>query len=245
MLSALEGADDDHRLGLPYFPQAERALVLTLHRFVAELKALPGRVSDPGLGAIRLQWWREALAEVFGSGGVRHHPLVEALAATARDRAEVRPLMEAMIDATGTQLHAAPITSVEEAVTSFLPFDGRRLALVAHALWGEAPSEDVPRLGAFHGAYAALCRTAIGAGRGPLPACLTPMDRVRLCADPQGLAEALRADAKPLWRRIAPIAPKQAPLLAPLKLLLAGKGYQRPGGLIARLQVFTVVARGR
>jgi NADH dehydrogenase [ubiquinone] 1 alpha subcomplex assembly factor 6 len=56
-------------------------------------------VTQPMLGQIRLQWWRENVAAAFGEGAVRRHPVVEALSTAIRERGLERVHFERMIDA--------------------------------------------------------------------------------------------------------------------------------------------------
>lgn len=44
-----------------FAPENKRDALITLHSFDHEIKRIPTLVSEPMLGEIRLQWWREAL----------------------------------------------------------------------------------------------------------------------------------------------------------------------------------------
>jgi phytoene synthase len=68
-------------------------------------------VSQPMLGQIRLQWWRENIAAAFESGAVRHHPVVEALAAI-RDLGLTRDHFDRLIDARESDLEDEPPASL-------------------------------------------------------------------------------------------------------------------------------------
>ena len=79
-------------------PPACREGLLALHAFELELARIPDRVSEPMLGAIRLQWWRESL-DGIAAGTPRRHEVVLPLAA-AIDRGGLEPaLLHRMIDA--------------------------------------------------------------------------------------------------------------------------------------------------
>ncbi|MEM9810347.1 MAG: squalene/phytoene synthase family protein [Pseudomonadota bacterium] len=97
LLNWVQQFEPDWVLVLPYVPNDKRAGWLALLAFAAEVIGAPARVSNPSLGAIRLQWWREVLEEVF-AGVPRQHPVSEALALTLRQQAELRPHLEGMID---------------------------------------------------------------------------------------------------------------------------------------------------
>ena len=85
-------------------------------RFAHEVSLAPGKVSEPGLGEIRLKWWSDAALEVLdtgtdSSGSPRAHPAVMAFH-EAIQGAEVRPapgLVRAFIDAHGLDLETGPM----------------------------------------------------------------------------------------------------------------------------------------
>ncbi len=60
--------------------QPARAALLAIAAFGAELARISFEVSDPALAQIRLQWWRDALAEP-GRGELAAHPVGSALRA--------------------------------------------------------------------------------------------------------------------------------------------------------------------
>ena len=70
--------DRDRYLSSLFAPDDRRADLLALYAFNAEVMRVRDVVSDPNIGLIRLQWWRDTLEN--GSGG--GHPVAEALLAT-------------------------------------------------------------------------------------------------------------------------------------------------------------------
>jgi NADH dehydrogenase [ubiquinone] 1 alpha subcomplex assembly factor 6 len=75
-----------------------RDSLFALHAFELELARIPDRVSEPMLGAIRLQWWRESL-DGIAAGHPRRHEIVQPLAA-AINGGSLDPMpLHAMIDA--------------------------------------------------------------------------------------------------------------------------------------------------
>ena len=58
VLSALA---PDYALSCHFIPADKRSDVLVLYAFFAEMQSIPLRVTEPLLGEVRLQWWREAL----------------------------------------------------------------------------------------------------------------------------------------------------------------------------------------
>ena len=53
--------DPDRTLAALFAPRGCRADLFALYAFNVELARIAEQVSEPSLGAIRLQWWREAL----------------------------------------------------------------------------------------------------------------------------------------------------------------------------------------
>src|SRR5437868_6643528 len=60
---------------------AARERIFALYAFGHEIAKIRELVSEPMVGMIRLQWWREAIEGIY-SGSVRKHEIVEALADT-------------------------------------------------------------------------------------------------------------------------------------------------------------------
>lgn len=78
--------DPDRFLAALYARPAQRESLLTLYAFNLEIAKVRESVSEPMLGEIRLQWWREALEEAYAGGPVRRHAVAEPLADLVRTR---------------------------------------------------------------------------------------------------------------------------------------------------------------
>lgn len=80
-------ADPDRFAAAMAGPVAARRVLLPLYAFNAEVTKAAWIASEPMIGEMRLQWWRDALEEIAGSGPVRKHevatPLAEVLDADA------------------------------------------------------------------------------------------------------------------------------------------------------------------
>lgn len=90
---AREG-DPDRSLAVLFAPSAVRDDHYALYAFNVELARIAEQVTEPDLGAIRLQWWREAIAEV-ASG----HPVANAFNQTLRRHALPSSRIEALFEA--------------------------------------------------------------------------------------------------------------------------------------------------
>jgi len=76
----VKSADPDRYLASLFAPRPTRQHLLALYAFNVEVARIRDVVSEPTLGEIRLAWWRETVAAIY-DGEIRHHPVVEGLAA--------------------------------------------------------------------------------------------------------------------------------------------------------------------
>lgn len=106
--------DEDRWLAAQYASDTLKPALLALYAFHGELRRIPGAVSEPPLGEIRLQWWREALAEIVDGKSPRAHPVVEAMSMTNIVRPELMALFEAAIDATSRTLYGEGFETVDD-----------------------------------------------------------------------------------------------------------------------------------
>ncbi len=90
--------DRDRYLTCLFAPMARREALFTLYAFNLEVARTAEAVSEPMLGRIRLQWWREALEEIY-EGRPRSHEVTLPLAATVRTHGLTRALFDRLIDA--------------------------------------------------------------------------------------------------------------------------------------------------
>lgn len=76
----LTGPWQDFELAARFAPTDKRPGLWALYAMTREIERIPSSVSEAPLGAIRQQWWREAVAEILEGAPIRAHPVVEALA---------------------------------------------------------------------------------------------------------------------------------------------------------------------
>ena len=72
--------DEDRWLSSRYAPSEKRAQLVALYALNLELAKVRIIVSEPGLGAIRFQWWRDAIEEIADGKPPRKHDVVMAVA---------------------------------------------------------------------------------------------------------------------------------------------------------------------
>jgi NADH dehydrogenase [ubiquinone] 1 alpha subcomplex assembly factor 6 len=95
-----------------FAPAARREALFALYAFNYEIARVRESVTQPMLGQIRLQWWRENIAAACEGGAMRHHPVVEPLAATIREFGLTRDHFDRLIDARETDLADEPPASL-------------------------------------------------------------------------------------------------------------------------------------
>ena len=72
--------DRDRFLSTLFAPDAARPHLLALYAFNVEINRIRDIVSEPQIGLIRLQWWRDTLDSLFDGGTGGGHPVAEELA---------------------------------------------------------------------------------------------------------------------------------------------------------------------
>ena len=86
--------DRERWLTALYAPEPARSRLMALYAFNLEVARARENVTQPTLGLMRLQWWRDALAENV-QGRPRAHPVAQALAALTLDRDAVERMLSA------------------------------------------------------------------------------------------------------------------------------------------------------
>ena len=255
-------AEPDRYLAATLAPrQAQRPLAI-LAAFTAELARIPATVSEPMLGSIRLQWWRDTL-EAAPAGQRSGHPIADALADITNSHHLDVKLLLAMVDAREFDLSGA-LHSDDRGLFAYLeatqahPF---RLALAILDVPVSLGDELASAAGRAYGLARALSRMPMLLHNGGLP--LTA-DRLRAAGcDPTELtassiplrtaaavastAEALavltRAEhdkVRSLWPRLPP---KARPALLPLAMVEPYLGLNRPLEPLERMSQVSPLTR--
>ena len=99
VLDTVRTADRERFLGALFAPEPARRGLLALLAFDHELARTRTVTREPMLARIRLEWWREAVAEAAGSGQPRAQPLVESLSEISRRHGLGAGRLTALIDA--------------------------------------------------------------------------------------------------------------------------------------------------
>ena len=99
--------DRDRFITALFAPPAIREDLFTLYAFNLEIARIRETVSEPMLGQIRLQWWRETL-ERMCKGVPAHHPVGDALSAMILRQSLPRPLFDRLIEARELDMQDEP-----------------------------------------------------------------------------------------------------------------------------------------
>jgi len=90
--------DPDRSLAALFAPRAARADLFALIALNVELARVAEIVTEPGLGMIRLQWWREAIDRAE-RGEATGQPVADAIGAALHTRGLSRQRIDALIEA--------------------------------------------------------------------------------------------------------------------------------------------------
>jgi len=157
-LETVRDRDHDRWLTLQFAAPGDRPALAALYAFNHEVAKTRESVSEPMLGQIRLEWWRESL-EGLAAGQPRQHPVVEALDRIHRDGAHSLPLegMRALIDARETDLlDSAPADF--DSLIAYADATGGQLTRLAAGL---CDAEDAAALDAASGVGRAWALTGL------------------------------------------------------------------------------------
>ena len=235
LLFGVTAHDPVRALSLAFVPDEVRAAALAACAFVAEAASIPARVTDPTLGLVRVQWWREALDEAFGDGPLRAHPLARALrsAVPSPHRRSLEAVLEAVppfLDGGGGEPLALLDTS-----------DGALSGLLARLMRAEADAALACRAGAL-AAFGHVSAAPPPAARSPQIE--TPRQRAARVQGrtPSDVMQKL-AELREAW----PKRPADGLVVAslPLALTPAHARDRVPGPLGARLAMTWMTLRGR
>lgn len=102
--------DEDRWLASRFAPAEVRARLIALYAVNYEIARVAEIAREPGLGAIRLQWWREAIDELFEGGPPRAHPALAALKPVIEEAPLRRDRFHRILDARLLDFEATPFS---------------------------------------------------------------------------------------------------------------------------------------
>jgi len=126
--------DRDRFLTALFAPSAPREHLCTLYAFNIEVSKTREVVSEAMLGAIRLQWWREAIDAIYDKSPARQHAVVQALESTINDCGLERAYFERLIDGRMLDLENAPPADLDALIDYADATSGSLVLLALQAL---------------------------------------------------------------------------------------------------------------
>lgn len=111
--------DYDRFMATLFVHRHARPVLWTLLAFNAEVARTREVVSEPMIGQIRLQWWREVIDMALAGGPVREHPVVKPLTWAIREQRLEPALLLDMIEARERDLDPAPLAD-KAALTDYV-----------------------------------------------------------------------------------------------------------------------------
>ncbi|RMH45829.1 MAG: phytoene synthase [Alphaproteobacteria bacterium] len=223
-------------------PAAMRPPLLALYALNAELARAPWAASEPLLAEMRIQWWRDALADVAAGRPRDDHP---ALVLLSRMPALPADRLDTLAAARRRDIDPEPFADLDALMVHLAETAGNLLALAALATGRPGAVATAEAAGIGQGAANWLLALPAYAARGrrPLPAGMAPAEAVAAIAG-EGLSSLVRArglgaaGAAPVLRaawRAQPIlsAARRRPRAA-LEGTLGGSEFARRGRLLLK-----------
>ena len=134
-----------------FAPSEARETLYALIAFNAELARTRSLVSEPMLGQIRLQWWRDAIAATYDgpteteTDASPPHPILAPLARAIRACSLNRASFDAMIDARSDELYGGEFNDAAE-VTAYAEATSGNLARLQIAIIGQGVNPADPTI---------------------------------------------------------------------------------------------------
>lgn len=218
--------DRDRFLLAQFVSAARRPAVLAIYAFNYEIARIRETVSEPMLGQVRLEWWREGIAAASRDGPVRRHEVLTPLAEAMRRFGLSREHFDRLLDARERDLSPEPPATVA-ALESYAEESSAPLQLlVLEALGVAGPAANrAAREGAIAYALTGLLRAAPFLSRSPRHVVPPPLEN-----EPQivaGRAQAHLDAARGLRRQVPRAA---VPALLPAVLAAADLARLRRAG---------------
>jgi len=159
--------DPDRFLAVMAAKPAARAVLFPIYAFNVEIARAPWVTQEALIAEMRLQWWRDALAEIGAGGMVRRHDVVGELAHVLTP--PMVPVLDRLIEARRWDIAKDPFPDAA-GFDAYLHDTGGGLMWVAAASLGSTQEAEARRMGAAAGlanlflAVPGLCAS----GRAPL-----------------------------------------------------------------------------
>ncbi len=147
----LEKVDPDRFRSSLLAAQKNRVALQTFYAFHAELAKVPEMVSEPMIGAIRYQWWRDALDEIFTGKSIRQHDIARPLAELIHEKNISRFSLDSLINGRERDLDPEPFADIAAAKAYSRETSGRIMQIAAGILESNLDEERISDIGTCWG----------------------------------------------------------------------------------------------
>lgn len=100
--------DNDRFLAALFAPEPARECLLALYAFNIEVARAREAAREPMVAAMRLAWWRDALAAIYAGTASPRHPVADALRAAIERHRLSRVLFDRLLETRAQDLENAP-----------------------------------------------------------------------------------------------------------------------------------------
>ncbi len=143
---AVKKVDPDRYRAALMSERQGREDLLILYAFHYELSKVPEATSEPMLGQIRYEWWREAIDEIYGEREVRRHEISTPLAEMLPRTQIPRYWIDRLIDGRARDLDPQAFADIDDARDYARQTSGQLMQIAVKVLGG-TPDEPVLRAG--------------------------------------------------------------------------------------------------
>lgn len=221
--------DRDRYWSALFAPRNVRTDLLALYAFNIEIARIPYLVSEPMVGQIRLQWWRDAI-ELSSASTRTAHPLADALARAIRRHRLPKDRLQMMVDARLFDLYREPMAGSAALHAYVRETAGSLFSLSCQILGGSGEKVEMAAeaAGLAYGLTALMRAVPLHAASGRLFLPLPSLQGAEGGLNPQASDASLRRElggiantAHDELRRFRALAGELDPSLRPAFLILA------------------------
>jgi 15-cis-phytoene synthase len=154
----VERGDPDRFLSAMTAAPDDRAALFVLYAFNLEVARAPWVTKEAMIAEMRLQWWADAIEEIYAGGTVRQHEVVTPLAALIADKGLDRGAFDALIEARRWDIYQEPHADGAAFDRYILDTSAGLMWLAALALGADAGLRDAVMEYGYGAGVAALFR---------------------------------------------------------------------------------------
>lgn len=164
IVQQLRRDDSDRFLAALFAPAEVRHHLLTLYALDHELKRIPHIVSEPMLGAIRFQWWRDTIGAIY-QGEAPGHELVQPLSQAIAAGGLPPQAFHHWVDAREDEMSELPFEDLHTMSAHARRADGTIAELAARLMAKDTDATAAADFGSVYGLIDLMKRCGSAAGR--------------------------------------------------------------------------------